>query len=86
MLLTADDEGRLLGGQDHPQPRARQNVIFELGYFIGRLSRRYVCALYERGVEIPSDFQGVRYIEFDPDGSWKELVRQELRAAGFSIS
>ena len=53
-LLTPDDFATEEGSG-----RARQNVIFELGFFVGKLGRKNVCALYEDGVEIPSDFQGV---------------------------
>ena len=59
VLLTADDRG---GTADKPYdeqlPRARQNVVFELGFFIGKLGRERVCALYEQGVELPSDYRG----------------------------
>ena len=68
-LLTPDDAGSL-SNEDTPRPRARQNVIFELGYFIGRLGRDGVCALTKGEVEIPSDYSGVVYIPLD-DGGWK---------------
>jgi hypothetical protein len=57
VLLTADDEGGLAGGVTHP--RARQNVIFELGFFFGRLGRRRVAVLIEEGVEKPSHVDGL---------------------------
>lgn len=57
VLLTPDDEGCAKGGT--PEPRARQNVLLELGYFLGRLGRDKVCALKRGTVEIPSDFAGV---------------------------
>jgi hypothetical protein len=55
------------------------------GYFMGKLSRFRVCALYKPGVEIPSDYQGVLYIELDPAGAWKQKLAQELVEANFSI-
>jgi len=66
--------------------RARQNVILELGYFNGKLSRRRVCALYKPNVEIPSDYQGVLYVELDTAGAWRTKLAQELVEAGFSIN
>jgi predicted nucleotide-binding protein len=55
VLLTPDDVGGLASSPDKLSRRARQNVILELGYFIGKLGRAKVCALYKEGVEIPSD-------------------------------
>lgn len=86
VLLTPDDTG---GPKAVPAerllPRARQNVVFELGYFIGRLGRNRVCALYRPGVEIPSDYAGVLYIELDDKGGWRLQLAKELRAAGLPV-
>jgi predicted nucleotide-binding protein len=83
VLLTPDDEGCEKGGA--PGPRARQNVVLELGYFIGRLGRKHVCALKRGELEIPSDFHGVVYEPFDASGSWKQKLGRELEAAGYNI-
>jgi len=83
VLLTPDDEGCEKGGT--PRPRARQNVVLELGYFIGRLGRNRVCALKRGDVEIPSDFTGVVYVPFDDSDGWKQSLGRELQAAGFEI-
>lgn len=85
VLLTADDEGKLIGSPDMPTPRARQNVILELGYFLGKLGRTRVCALHERNVEIPSDYQGVLFVPLDTNEKWKFDIVTELKAAGFSV-
>ena len=82
-LLTPDDVGSRLG-DDAVQPRARQNVIFELGYFIGRLGRERVCALTKGQPEIPSDYAGVVYIPMESD-AWKMGLFKELKAAGFDM-
>lgn len=81
VILTPDDEGCERGGT--PQPRARQNVVLELGYFIGRLGRDKVCALKRGELELPSDFEGVVYQPLE--GDWKQALGRELEAAGFPI-
>jgi predicted nucleotide-binding protein len=86
VLLTADDRGGPAGCSFEDQlSRARQNVIFELGYFIGRLGRNRVCALYRPRVDIPSDYAGVLYIELDDRGAWKLELAKELKAASFPV-
>jgi len=85
VLLTADDQGSLVGSEDGLQSRARQNVIFELGYFIGVLSRAKVVALREDGVELPSDYAGIIYIDLDEKESWKLELAKEIKSAGIDI-
>jgi len=83
VLLTPDDVGgttpRTL------QPRARQNVVLELGYFLGRLGRDRVCALHRGELDLPSDYMGVIYIPFDGAGGWRLQLAKELKAAGFGV-
>jgi predicted nucleotide-binding protein len=81
VLLTPDDEGCVKGGT--PEPRARQNVILELGYFIGRLGRGKVCALKRGALEIPSDYAGVVYESME--GNWRQALGRELQEAGHEI-
>jgi predicted nucleotide-binding protein len=83
VLLTPDDVGGVKGSD--PQPRARQNVVLELGYFVGRLGRSRVCPLRRGEVELPSDFGGIAYEEFDSGNGWKTALGRELQAAGFDI-
>jgi predicted nucleotide-binding protein len=81
ILLTGDDVGR--GGPGEGlKPRARQNVIFEMGFFCGSIKRSRVAVLYEPGVERPSDVEGLAYIELDPAGAWKTALVRELCDAG----
>lgn len=78
VLVTPDDvmkDGKL---------RARQNVVLELGFFLGRLGPSHVAALVKDQVEKPSDFDGVVYISFD-NGGWRESLARELQAAGYEI-
>ena len=86
VLLTGDDMG--CAKSNAPSgltPRARQNVILELGYFIAKLGRSRVCMLYEKGIEIPTDVAGIVYIEIDAADAWKLRVGKEMRAQGFSV-
>lgn len=85
VLLTPDDEGRLRNSDNGLMARARQNVIFELGYFAGALGRRRVCAMIKGDVEIPSDYDGIVYIRLDEYRGWKLNLVQELKAAGFHV-
>lgn len=85
VLLTPDDIGASQDKKDQTQPRARQNVILELGYFMGKLGRGRVCALYKEGVEIPSDYQGVLYIPMDSGGAWRMALAKEIKNAGIEV-
>nr|VFJ60913.1 MAG: Predicted nucleotide-binding protein containing TIR-like domain-containing protein [Candidatus Kentron sp. DK] len=85
VLLTADDEGKIKGASAEHRARARQNVILELGYFLGKLGRARVCALYENGVEIPSDYQGVLFVPLDSGEGWKTSLVRELKSASFPV-
>jgi predicted nucleotide-binding protein len=80
VLLTPDDLG---GPASAPAlvARARQNVIFELGYFVGKLGRGRACLLRNGEVEIPSDLYGVIYTKMDAAGGWKLKLVKELKAA-----
>jgi len=82
VLLTPDDQGCVKGGQ--LEPRARQNVLLELGYFLGYLGRDRVCALKRGQVEIPSDFAGVVWTSMNDEG-WKQSLCRELQDAGYEI-
>ena len=84
VLLTPDDVGGKVG--EEMRPRARQNVLLELGYFIGRLGRSRVCTLATSGeMELPTDFAGVVWETFDASGGWKAGLARELSAAGFDV-
>lgn len=76
-LWTADDFGRVKAAKEDSH-RARQNVIFETGFFIGKIGRQNVIVLYEDGIEIPSDYSGVIFIRLA--GNWKDDLRKEIEA------
>ncbi|SEW31420.1 TIR domain-containing protein [[Clostridium] fimetarium] len=80
-IFTADDIGKANSETDY-NSRARQNVAFEAGYFMGKLNRNRVVIIAEKGLELPSDLQGVVYTDKD---NWRVEVLKELKAIGFSI-
>lgn len=80
VLLSPDDHSPH-GGDG----RARQNVILEWGYFIGRLGRSHVCALKRGHVELPSDIIGMVWENFDDNGGWRRRLVKELIGAGIAV-
>tara|TARA_R110000737_G_scaffold333449_1_gene351132 strand:+ start:9738 stop:10931 length:1194 start_codon:yes stop_codon:yes gene_type:complete len=84
VLLTPDDEGNAVG--EGIKPRARQNVILELGYFVGKLGRSRVAVFKQGDVDVPSDFGGVVYIQLDGAGAWRQSLGKELKEAGFEVN
>ena len=66
VLLTPDDIGGCVGNASEPvQGRARQNVIFELGYFYGSMRRQSgrVILLHKGDCSVPSDLNGIEYVD-----------------------
>jgi CheY-like chemotaxis protein len=85
VLLTPDDLCLRAGSGEAPRPRARQNVIFEFGYFLAKLGRDKVCALVGEGVEVPSDYGSILFVGFDAAGGWKTRLASEMRRAGLPV-
>lgn len=85
VLYTPCDKGGLANDGAELKYRARQNVVFEHGYLIGKLERKNVCALVKNDVEKPNDISGVVYISYDESGAWKIEIAKELKAAGYNI-
>ncbi len=84
VLLTADDKGRKNKARTM-QSRARQNVVFEMGYFMALLGRERVMLLLQPGVEEPSDLKGVVYTPLDKDCAWKYSLIKEMKACGYNV-
>ena len=82
ILYTPCDKG--FSSKDG-EGRARQNVIFEHGFFIGKLGRKYVAAIKKDNVEVPSDLSRILYIEYDTKGAWKFELAKEMKGIGFDI-
>jgi len=87
VLLTPDDVGHPKDKPAESKPRPRQNVVLELGYFIGKLGRSSVCALLNGDIDIefPTDFAGVLYTPMDDAGAWKFKLATEIKAAGIDV-
>jgi len=91
VLYTPCDVGRPIKLNDHGEPypernRARQNVIFEHGFFAAKLGLENVIALKKGDVEIPNDLAGVIYKEYDEGGLWKYQIAKELDESGYEIN
>jgi predicted nucleotide-binding protein len=84
ILLTDDDEGKAKTEMTL-KARARQNVILELGYFLGKLGRERVLPLYVEGVELPSDMHGLLYTPIDKADTWKFAIVKELKEVGYNV-
>jgi predicted nucleotide-binding protein len=84
-LLTGDDEGYLASKPEHKKPRARQNVILELGVCLGVLGRERIAVLYRDGVELPSDLHGLLYIPFAKIAEVRLQLVQAMKHAGLEI-
>ncbi|MED4018040.1 TIR domain-containing protein [Sutcliffiella cohnii] len=84
VLYTPCDEGKVKGTTDL-KDRARQNVVFEHGYLIGKLGRERVSALVKGDIEKPNDISGVVYIDMDESEGWKVPLFREMRSVGYDI-
>ncbi len=86
VLLTADDVGgaRLESdAEPYFSTRAHQEVVFEMGFLVAALSPGRVCVLYEDGVEMPCNLDGVSHVRLDLAGTWQPKLLLHLRRAGF---
>jgi predicted nucleotide-binding protein len=65
--------------------RARQNVVFEHGYLIGKIGRKNVCALVKGEIETPNDISGVVYVKMDEEEAWHMKLAKELKNSGYPV-
>lgn len=84
VLYTPCDVGAK-AGEPHGSFRARQNVVFEHGYLIGKLGRPRVVAVVKGDIETPNDISGVVYVKMSGDENWKEEIIKEMRSAGYKV-
>ncbi len=85
VLYTPCDLGAPQEQKENLKPRARQNVVFEHGYLIGKIGRKNVCALVKGDIETPNDISGIVYIKMDEGDSWKFAVAKEMKACGYEV-
>lgn len=86
VLLSPDDIARARNS-DSESYRARQNVVLELGFFLGKLGRERVASIFRphEDFEMPSDYDGVIFIEYNDSGTWRFKLAKELKEAGYEI-
>jgi predicted nucleotide-binding protein len=88
VLMTPDDVGRAV--TDPPakdEHRARQNVVFEFGFFVAHLGSERVCAVLGEGVTKPSDIDGLAYVGYAASSrQWRMDLAKELRSAGVQFN
>ncbi|WP_417214078.1 TIR domain-containing protein [Alcanivorax sp.] len=85
VLYTPDDVGNVKSEPDNLNVRARQNVVFEHGYLIGKLGRQNVSALVDGKLELPNDISGVVYISLDEGSAWQLQLAKEMKQSGYQI-
>lgn len=85
VLYTPDDVGNEKSKSDSLNIRARQNVVFEHGFLIGKLGRKNVAALVDGKLELPNDISGVVYISLDEASAWQLQLAKEMKYSGYEI-
>jgi predicted nucleotide-binding protein len=85
VLYTPCDIGAKKDDNPNLKNRARQNVVFEHGFLIGKIGRENVCALVKDDIETPNDISGVVYVKMDDDDAWHIKIARELRNSGYEI-
>jgi predicted nucleotide-binding protein len=83
VLYSGCDIGYDAEKPEHKKRRARQNVVFEHGYLMGKLSRKRVCALVNGEIEKPSDISGIVYISYEKN--WQSHIVKELKSLGMKV-
>jgi predicted nucleotide-binding protein len=85
VIYTPCDIGAKKDNNPDLKSRARQNVVFEHGFLIGKIGRENVCALVKDNLETPNDISGVVYVKMDDEDAWHIKIARELRNSGYEI-
>ena len=85
IICTPDDVGALAIDRDNLRFRPRQNVVLELGFFLAKLGRQRVCPLVRGNLEMPSDYDGVLYLQMEGSEDWRTNLAIELKNAGLPV-
>lgn len=85
VLYTPCDLGADKDHKDNLKARARQNVVFEHGYLIGKIGRHRVVALVKGIIDTPGDISGVVYEKMDDAGMWRYSIGKEMQNAGYPV-
>jgi Predicted nucleotide-binding protein containing TIR -like domain len=86
VILMTPDDSCLSEDSSASKHRARQNVLYELGYFTAALGRANTFVFKKGDIDIPSDIFGIVYEPYDEGGGWKARLAKELQAAGYQIN
>lgn len=84
IIYTPCDIGAQKDATNDLRGRARQNVVFEHGFLIGKLGRASVCSLTKGDVEKPNDISGVVYLSMD-SSNWQIDLAKEMRQANYKV-
>lgn len=85
VLYTPCDIGAKKTKKPELKERARQNVVFEHGFLMGKIGRKNVCALVKGEIETPNDISGVVYVQMEPNDAWKLQLSKELKKSGYEF-
>lgn len=85
ILYTPCDIGAKNTDSPDLKNRARQNVVFEHGFLIGKIGRSNVCALVKGDIETPNDISGVVYVSMDSADAWRYSIADEMKRAGYNV-
>lgn len=86
VLYTPCDVGSKKDDEDNLRPRARQNVVFEHGFLIGKIGRENVAAVVkDNEIEKPNDMSGIVYIDMDAHKAWEMKLAKEMKSSGYAI-
>lgn len=85
IICTPDDVGALASNETNLRFRPRQNVVLELGFFLAKLGRSRVCPLVKGELEMPTDYDGVLYVQMEGSEDWRTKLAIEMKSAGLPV-